>query len=162
MIRPANTNDLDELQRIFAAARRYMAASGNPNQWAEGYPSDELLLREIRSHHCYVMADNDRPYAAFCFIFGADPTYAEIDGAWLNDEPYATIHRIASDGTHPGILHVAVEWGSQITGNIRIDTHKNNAPMLSALAREGFLHCGTIRCWNGSPREAFQKVCEEE
>ena len=32
-------------------------------------------------------------------IYGKDPTYDVIDqGAWLNEEPYATIHRLVSSG----------------------------------------------------------------
>ena len=33
------------------------------------------------------------------FIIGADPTYEVIeDGAWPDNSPYGTIHRIAGDG----------------------------------------------------------------
>lgn len=158
MIRRATTADLPVLQQIFASARAYMKATGNPDQWTPDYPSDALLLSEIAANHCFVMVNEEgRVNATFCFIEGDDPTYAEIDGAWLNREPYATIHRIASDGTSSGILHQAMEWGSRQTDNIRIDTHKKNRPMLEAIRREGFSYCGVIICHNGTPREAFQK-----
>lgn len=156
-IRRAVIADIPELQRIFASAREYMINTGNPTQWAPDYPSEELLMSEIGMGHCMVLTGpTDVPHAVFCFILGDDPTYADIDGAWLNDAPYGTIHRIASDGMFCKVLHTAVEWGSGLTCNIRIDTHRDNTPMLIALAREGFQHCGTIRCWNGTEREAFQ------
>lgn len=159
MIRNATAADLNNLQRIFSSARAYMTATGNPDQWTPDYPSDALLLSEIAANHCFVIVnDEGRVNATFCFIEGDDPTYAEIDGAWLNREPYATIHRIASDGTSSGILHQAMEWGSRQTDNIRIDTHEKNRPMLEAISREGFSYCGVIICHNGTPRLAFQKI----
>ncbi len=39
---------------------------------------------------------------SFAFILGEDPTYQQIDGAWLNDQPYGTIHRIAGNGKIKG------------------------------------------------------------
>lgn len=89
--RQAILSDIPELQRIFAAAREYMIQSGNPTQWSASYPSDELLRSEIAAGHCMVAAGADGClHAVFCFILGDDPTYAEIDGCWLNDAPYAT------------------------------------------------------------------------
>lgn len=156
--RQATINDIPELQRIFAAAREYMILKGNPTQWSPDYPSNELLEREIAAEHCYAITDDKGElHATFCFILGDDPTYTEIEGCWLNDEPYGTIHRIASDGTFRSVLHMVVEWSSALTSNIRIDTHRDNTPMLTALALEDFQYCGTIRCWNGTEREAFQK-----
>lgn len=43
MIRRATEADLPEMRRVFDAARAYMAAQGNPNQWEPGYPTDEVL-----------------------------------------------------------------------------------------------------------------------
>ena len=37
MIRRATEADLPEMRRVFDAARAYMAAQGNPNQWEPGY-----------------------------------------------------------------------------------------------------------------------------
>ena len=41
--------DLPRLQEIFAVARNFMKSTGNPNQWSEDYPSNELLLSDIES-----------------------------------------------------------------------------------------------------------------
>lgn len=158
MIRNATAADLNNLQRIFSSARAYMTATGNPDQWTPDYPSDSLLLSEIAAGHCFAIEHDGSVCATFCFIEGDDPTYAEIEGNWLSNEPYATIHRIASDGTRGGIFHEVMEWGSKRIGNIRIDTHEKNRPMLEAISREGFSYCGVIICHNGTPRLAFQKI----
>lgn len=86
-----------------------------------------------------------------------DPTYDVIyEGRWLNDAPYATIHRIASDGTRKGILHLAMQFALLDYNNIRIDTHRDNQVMRNAITKEGFAYCGIIHCWNGDERVAYQ------
>ncbi len=94
----------------------------------------------------------------FTFIIGEDPTYKEIEnGAWLNDKPYGTIHRIASSGRQGGMLKASVRYCAQMIDNIRIDTHADNGPMQNALHRLNFTFCGIIYVADGSPRLAFQK-----
>lgn len=47
MIRRATEADLPEMRRVFDAARAYMAAQGNPNQWEPGYPTDEVFRGDM-------------------------------------------------------------------------------------------------------------------
>ena len=94
----------------------------------------------------------------FCLVEGDDPTYAVIeDGRWLDDDAYATIHRLASNGVCRGVARAAVEWSVRRCPNLRIDTHADNAPMLAFLRKAGFVRCGTIYCRDGTPRIAFQR-----
>ena len=37
-IRNATIGDLPKIRKIYTAAKSYMDASGNPNQWPVGYP----------------------------------------------------------------------------------------------------------------------------
>ena len=93
----------------------------------------------------------------FAFILGDDPTYHVIEGgSWLNDEPYGTIHRMASDGVISGLFEKTMPFCLILTDNVRIDTHADNEPMQRAVTRYGFRHCGVIYVADGSPREAFQ------
>ena len=95
---------------------------------------------------------------AFAFIIGDDPTYSVIEGGhWLNERPYGTIHRLGSTGKHKGILRQCVDFCMSHIANIRLDTHADNAIMLNAVEKLGFIRCGTIYCMDGSPRVAFQK-----
>ena len=97
--------------------------------------------------------------ATFVLRGGEDPTYKVIyDGKWLDKGPYATIHRIASDLSRKGILHLAVQFALRSYNSLRIDTHRDNAVMRSAVLREGFRYCGIIRCWNGTERLAYQYI----
>lgn len=157
IIRRSSLDDIPRLNEIFAIARKYMAETGNPNQWAENYPGEELLQKDIESGDSYVIIYDNRIVATFVLRGGIDPTYNVIyDGNWLNEEPYATIHRIASSGEIKGILHLAMQFALQSYRTIRIDTHRDNKVMQHAIGKEGFKYCGIIHCWNGDERLAYQ------
>lgn len=159
IFRRACFGDIDEMMEIYDGARRFMAANGNPGQWVGGYPSREIIMADIERGVSYVMTDDDGViYGAFSFIPGPDPTYGYIEnGEWLNDEPYGTIHRIASAGRCCGFGRRVIEWCGALVTNLRADTHVDNAPMRRLLVESGFRECGTIYLVNGSPRLAFHK-----
>ena len=158
-IRKSKPSDIPRLMEIFAKARSFMASTGNPGQWADDYPGRDLLLRDIASSDSFVVQAGKDVIATFVLRAGDDPTYSVIyDGEWLDSGPYATIHRIASDGSRKGILHLVMEFALAKYDSIRIDTHRDNHVMRDAILREGFRYCGIIRCWNGSERLAYQKV----
>lgn len=157
-IRSAEYSDIEQMMRVFARAREFMASYGNAGQWGSAYPSRSLIEGDIAAGHAFVVeSDEGVVCAAFCHILGDDPTYDIIEGEWLNDRPYGTIHRIASDGSVRGIFRYVLCWALERCPNMRIDTHKDNLPMLHLLEKEGFTRCGVIYCHNGTPREAFQK-----
>jgi len=87
-----------------------------------------------------------------------DSTYTKINGAWLSDAPYSVIHRIARAKNAKGIGAFCINWCLEKAKNIRIDTHKDNAPMLKLLDNLGFTYCGIIWLENGDERLAFQKI----
>lgn len=161
-IRKATTADIDAIMACYDSARAYMRASGNASQWTNGYPSRELVAEDISQGAAYVgLDDNGEIVMAFAFFIGADPTYAVIEGGrWLNDLPYGTIHRLASNGSQHGMLRQCVDFCMSMTGNIRLDTHADNSTMLHAVGRLGFSRCGTIYCADGTPRIAFQKTAQ--
>lgn len=47
-IRKSRVGDLDRMMEIFAAARAFMAANGNPRQWGDGYPQRAAQTDYIR------------------------------------------------------------------------------------------------------------------
>lgn len=95
----------------------------------------------------------------FCYIEGIDPTYLKIyEGEWLNDEPYAVIHRMASNGKQKGISTECLKWAFAHCDNIRIDTHRDNIVMQNLLKKHGFKQCGIIYISNGTERIAFHKI----
>lgn len=156
-IRKSRISDIPLMQDIYAYARRFMAETGNPNQWTDGYPSEDFLMDDIKNGNSYVCLLEDRIVATFLLCGGIDPTYNNIhEGVWLNDEPYAAIHRIASNGEVKGVLHIAIKFALLHYNNIRIDTHRDNIVMQNAVRKEGFKYCGIIYCWDGGERLAYQ------
>lgn len=156
--------DWQELQRVFASARQYMATHGNPTQWADGYPSKEHLKEDCEAGGSYVCRNNmGRIVATFCFIIGDDPTYNVIrQGEWLNDKPYGVVHRMASDGSVGGVGVACMRWCLRRCPNMRVDTHADNGKMRQLLDTLGFTCCGLITCHNGTEWLAYQKDCSIE
>lgn len=159
IIRKAVSDELAEIMRVYDSAREYMRSTGNMNQWVNGYPSMELVSGDIDSGNCYVGIDCAGHIAmVFAFIIGDDPTYDVIeDGAWPDNEPYGTIHRLASDGRYGRALERCCDFCKTKISNIRLDTHADNRPMQRAVARLGFSRCGIIYCSDGTPRIAYSK-----
>ncbi|MBR3692340.1 MAG: GNAT family N-acetyltransferase [Clostridia bacterium] len=155
-IRPAVTEDLPEIRDIYARARAFMRESGNPNQWKNTTPTEAQILGDLSGENLFVLTDTAGIAGVFALFTQPDPTYARIDGAWPNDLPYVTIHRIASAGRRGGIVAAAVDFARTKGARMRIDTHADNRVMQSALAKLGFVHCGTIYLENGEPRLAYQ------
>lgn len=87
----------------------------------------------------------ERILAVFAVCPGEDPTYKTIDGAWLDDDRYVTIHRVASAGLIKGAAHLIFGWVLSHYDNVRVDTHPNNRAMQHVLATNGFTRCGTIQ-----------------
>ena len=139
-IRHSLPKDLDAIIEIFHYARQFMKEHGNPNQWINGYPSAELILREITNGTNYVCEnENGEIIGTFCFIPGEDPTYARIDdGNWLNNEPYYVIHRMATNGKQKGIADACFKWCFEHCNNIRVDTHHDNLVMQNILKKVRF------------------------
>lgn len=161
IIRNIETEDLNRAQEIYDCARLFMRNHDNKNQWNSSYPGRDIIEKDIENKTGYIISENNITVGVFALLFGEDPTYKIIEeGSWLNDKPYATIHRIASDGTCRGILKTAVEYALAFEENIRIDTHHDNYVMQNALTKLGFKRCGIIYLENGDPRIAFQLLKE--
>lgn len=156
IIRKGTLSDLDEIMRVYAAAKKYMVATGNKTQWNNGYPQRELIENDIAKEQCYVCEENGI-HGVFAFILGADPTYSYIeDGAWKNERPYGTVHRIASDGKTRGIFNASLDYCKTVIPDLRIDTHADNHVMQKLILNYGFERCGIIYIDDGTPRIAYQ------
>lgn len=147
--RHATMDDLPTIHAIYQHARELMAASGNPTQWGNKFPREEVVLDDIKSQRTMLLVDTldgkERVLAQFALCAGADPTYEHIDGAWLDDDPYVTIHRIASSGLAHGAAKDCINWCIEHYGNVRADTHPNNKAMQHVLETNGFARCGLIQ-----------------
>lgn len=163
IIRKSTLSDVDAIMEIYDGARSYMLSEGNPHQWGGGYPYREIVIEDIENGHSYICEDEGLPVAVFCYFKGVDESYNEIySGCWLDDGPYAVIHRIAVSVHGKGIASFCIRWCISQSDSIRIDTHEDNHPMQNLLNKLGFSYCGKIKCsYTATERLAFQFLCVE-
>lgn len=152
------------MMEIYAYARDFMARTGNPNQWGPTcWPPEALIHQDIRDQHSYVcLNDAGEIIGTFFFQSGhaVEPTYQQIDsGAWIGNEEYGVVHRIAGDGSEKGIGAFCLGWAYDQCGHLRIDTHTDNVVMQGLLSKLGFQACGIIYVHEDkAPRIAYEKL----
>ena len=171
IIRPATAVDLPALRPVFEAAKGIMRADGNLDQWsAPGFPPEDLLLRDIARGGGFVIESpsvissgaeggvEKSPIGYFALLSSPEPTYDRIDGAWLSDEPYGVIHRIASYPEDHGIFAAVIDFAAARYPHLRIDTHRDNRIMQHLIVKHGFTYCGIIWLADGTPRLAYERL----
>ena len=157
MIRNANMDDLGEILKIYAIARKVMEATGNPNQWGKSRPPYDSIVNDIKENRMHVIIDEEEISGVFS-LYDYDKDYDDIIGSWLNNDPYVAIHKIASSGKKGGVFKRAVEFAKTKSDNVRIDTHKMNKMMQYLIKKSGFKYCGIVYIDGELERLAYQLV----
>ena len=93
----------------------------------------------------------------FALLPSPEPTYNVIDGAWLTDEPYGVIHRMASYPDVHGIFSAVIDFAAARYAHLRIDTHRDNRIMQHLIRKHGFTYCGIIWLQDGTERLAYER-----
>jgi len=162
--RKGGADDLERIMELVADAQNWFREQGI-DQWQDGYPTQDIILSDISYSNNYIVELNGVVSATFVASFDGEPTYNEIRGkGWLNENPYAVVHRIAvadacrRKGIAKEILHYTEELCAERgVRDIRIDTHRDNMAMRSLLKKMGYTHCGRITLTSGAFREAYHK-----
>lgn len=160
-IRKTDITEIDTLMDIFEQGKCIMRKDGNMKQWTNGYPTIEIINKDIENGNSYVCIDEQQHIiGTFAFIKGNDPTYIHIyEGAWTDDtRPYGVIHRLASTEDSKGVATSCLQWCYEQIPNLRADTHRDNHILQYILKKHGFQYCGIIYLLNGDERLAFQKL----
>lgn len=156
-VRKAIWEDFDRVLEIYAIARKFMAQTGNPTQWGDNYPPVDMLREDIPAGNLYVVED-EGIHGVFAYFTEPDPTYGYIEnGAWLDDGPYVTIHRVAADGSG-GVFSAVLDFAKAQNPHVRIDTHADNRVMQHVLQKHGFRRTGIIYLEDGDPRIAYEWI----
>ena len=159
-IRKAEERDILRIEEIYAGARAFMAANGNPTQWNDGYPDEACIRADMKADTLHVIERDGKIAGVFALIIGEDPCYAVIDGAWHAARPYGTIHRLASNGTVRGVSRACFDFCTGLSDYVRVDTHADNRAMQAAIEGYGFRKCGNIYASSGTLRTAYDYVRE--
>lgn len=160
--RLTQNSDLPDIMKIIGQAQDYFKNKGI-DQWQNGYPNEETFIHDIEMNHSYVFLSEDRVIATAMISFDGESTYDQIEGMWMNDEPFAVVHRIAVDSELKGqniagqifdiVKALCLKNGIR---NIRVDTHRENLSMQRVLEKWGFCYCGIIWLRDGAERLAYQ------
>ena len=161
-IRKALPQDLPTIRRIYHSAQERMIQNGNPNQWGRSFPPEELMRQDIAGGQSFLLcSDTGTVHGVFALCSGEESSYQVIEnGHWLNDAPYMTLHRVASDGICHGLFPQMAAYAKSLCSSLRIDTHQSNYIMQKQIERAGFQRCGIIYVRDGSPRIAYQWVAD--
>ena len=161
MIREARRTqaaDISDVFDIYERARVFMSANGNPTQWGASSPSEQIIMSDL-DNYGHVVVEDGQVVGVFYFEENAhEPAYDIITGEWMNEQPYAVIHRCAVKENAKGVGQFILDWCFSKFDNIRIDTHEDNTPMKNLLRKNGYNYCGIVKYnkENGA-RIAFQK-----
>ena len=160
IIRETKPTDITDITQVMEAAKKIMRQSGNLHQWADGYPSEAVIISDMEKHGGFVLEETGRIVGYFAFLPSPEPTYSKLyNGKWLDDvQSYHVIHRIASYPDVHGIFNDIMDFCFSHDANIRIDTHKDNRIMQHNIEKHGFTYCGIIYLANGDERMAYQKL----
>ncbi len=150
MIRQATVNDIKDILKIVEEAREQFKEY-KFRQWGNGYPSEETFLNDINENILVVYTINDEVCGVMAIDKKINPDYINIDGSWLSDNKYYTIHRIAVKKAKRRhnigleLINYAANLAKEDKVNLRIDTHPRNLPMLGLIERAGFSYCGITK-----------------
>ena len=168
MIRKALIKDLESLMEIISDAKRLLKNSGSL-QWNldDGYPNKENILNDIINDVLYLYEEN-KTIIGMIAICGHDENYDEINGKWLTNKPYLSLHRIAvKEGYHnQNIGSKLIRFAEDFAVlnhiySIKVDTHKLNIAMQKILTKNGYTYCGIIvlkRTKEDNLRVAYEKT----
>ena len=166
-ILPAKKENLALIMQLIGDAQAYLA-SQHIEQWQNGYPNEQAILKDILNHESYVVKSEDSTLLATAmFTTRNEPTYKRIEGQWITefDATYGVIHRMAVNKGFRGngIAKFIFNYFEQILKqtsiqSMRIDTHEDNHGMQALLKKLGYVFCGVIYLENNDKRLAFEKL----
>ncbi|HAT4246129.1 TPA: GNAT family N-acetyltransferase [Clostridium perfringens] len=163
--RQAKISDLDQIVEIIELSKKYLKET-KVDQWQDGYPAKEDLIRDIESRNSYVLTNKDEIVATTVISLDGESTYNSIfNGEWITSEDYIVMHRVAVHDKYKGkgIFKELIKEAESLALNkgissIKIDTHRDNISMQRAVVKNNFQKCGIIYLEDGSERIAFEKV----
>ena len=158
----AREADVPRCGEILDEGRAFQRAQGFV-QWTDDYPNAGTIRADIRDRKGYTIRADGVIAAYLCVDFDGEPAYAEIQGAWETEPPYAIIHRMAFAGAFrgQGLAETAFRLVEDLcrergVRSLRVDTGFPNRRMQHVLEKSGFTHRGTI-FYQGGERMAYDK-----
>ncbi len=158
--RPATAADEPVAWQLVHDAAADMERRGRC-QWSEAYPDRRQVADDIADGRAHLLEVDGRAVGYVALSDQPEPAYGRLDGAWLTDGRYATIHRmaVATDSRGCGfgrLLITEAEMWAHRRGlpSLRTDTNHDNAEMLALTTGYGFERTGLCQYTiGGQPAE---------
>lgn len=162
----ATTKDEPAAWELVHKAAIGMEAAGR-RQWSENYPPRERIACDINHGNGYILKLNTEIVGYTALTFNGEPAYEQLQGQWISDRPYATIHRTAIAQNHRGkglarVMLTECERECRKHGykSLRLDTNHDNPEMLHLADSMGYTRCG-LCFYNIGGQPAERIACEK-
>lgn len=171
MIRFGNNRDIEKIASIYEDAKELFSDLGY-YQWKGEYPNINNAIYDINNNEVLLIEENNDIVCTLTLCYEIDHNYDVIDGKWLNDNKYVSIHRNCTNKKyyHLGYMTKLFKEAENVIKDkgifdIKIDTHRDNYYMQKMLEKIGYSRCGIIELLNRSDLEdnlrvAYQKHLE--
>ena len=163
VFRTAHESDLSTIWEIITFAKEVRRREGS-SQWQDGYPDIDTIRLDIVDRKGYLLLFNDEVCGYMAVVLDGEPAYDDIEGCWLSNRPYTTVHRMAvsSQAKGKGLGYTMLLKAEEISlansiYSIRVDTNYDNTAMLHIFEKLGYVYCGEVY-YRGNPRKAFEKL----
>lgn len=161
--RKACPEDVAQIWQILHQAIERRKDDGS-KQWQDGYPNIEVVNKDIRGGHGFVLLDKEIVIGYIAVYINDEPAYENIIGKWMTNDDFVAIHRVAVSASHLGkglakqlLTHVETLAISEEIYSIKADTNFDNAAMINIFLKLGYLYCGEVT-FRGDQRRAYEKV----
>lgn len=159
----ARTDEIEACNEILQEGRQFQREQGFV-QWTEDYPNMNTIRGDVAAGTGYALRADGVTAGYLCVDFSGEPAYAEIEGAWGAEQPYAVAHRMAFSRKFRGMGLVDTAFAlieklclDRHISYIRVDTDFPNRRMQHILEKNGFIRRGTI-VFQGSGKIAYDKL----
>lgn len=163
----AKKDDLKDIFALIKDAKNILKQNGIP-QWQKDYPTIHDLEKDIQNQTMMILKRKKETIACANLSLEPDPFYQEIEGNWLQEDLYASLHRIAVKSNVHGqgygqkfiaeLEKIAKEKGAY---SIRIDTHPLNQSMKTLLDKRHYHYCGLVVVQDKTSRIAYEKLLSQ-
>jgi len=161
--RQAIPEDTEEIWNILQQAIILRREQGS-DQWQDGYPNLEVIRSDVEKRSGHVLLDEEKVIGYVAILINDEPQYARIEGAWLSDDDFVVLHRVAISQSYlgRGLAKVIMRFVEDFAlknniYSIKGDTNFDNNAMMRTFESVGYVYCGEVY-FRGSARRAYEKL----
>lgn len=151
MIRKANINDLEKIEKLYSDVLDY-EETHHFSHWKRGlYPTINTAKTAIENGTMFVGEDNQVLFGSVILNQNQAPEYKNMNWTYkVPDEEILVVHTLCispffqKQGKGSELLNFAQDYAKNLGCKyIRLDTHQDNMPAFNLYIKSGFNYVGT-------------------